>query len=125
MKNIPTFFAMAVLSTLSMNAMTSCSNDATLEISKNELQGIWMHDDRTDNDYNYIQFNADGTGAKWEIYKNAPDARPHDYETFTFTISGNKITFYETDGDRDIETIKMKNANTIVIDRDKYTRQKQ
>lgn len=124
MKNIPSLIALAVLSTMSMNVMSSCHNDE-FEITKDNLHGIWMHDDRSDNDYNYIQFNADGTGAKWEIYKHAPDARPHDQETFTFTIKGNKIYFYEPDGDRDIESIKMKNANEIVIDRDKYIRQKQ
>lgn len=123
MKNITSLFVLAMLSTMSMSSI-SCNNDDGLDITTNNLQGTWMHDDRTDNDYDYIQFNPDGTGTKWEVYKNAPDGTKHDIESFTFSIKGNKITFYEPDGERDVETIKMKNTDEIVIDRDTFIRQK-
>lgn len=124
MKNITSLIAMAMLSTMSTCALTSCSNDETLDVTPNSIAGIWMHEDRTDNDYDYLQFNADGTGIKWEVYKNAPDGQRHDEETFKYSINGNKITFFEPDGERDVESIKMKNNNEIVIDRDTYKRQK-
>lgn len=124
MKNITSLIAMAMLSTMSTSALTSCDNTETLDLTPQSITGVWMHEDRTDNDYDYIQFNADGTGIKWEVYKNAPNGQRHDEETFTYSISGNKITFYEPDGDRDIETIKLKKNNELVIDRDTYKRQK-
>lgn len=126
MKNITKFILMAMLSTMGIGALNSCSNDDdTIDITRSNLQGIWMHDDRTDNDLEYLQFNADGTGCKWEVYKNDSEARPHDQESFTYTLSGNKITFYETDGERDVEKIIMPSPNVIVIDNDTYNRQKQ
>lgn len=124
MKNITTLIAMAMLSTLDMGAFTSCNNDSAIDATYDGLTGVWMHEDRFDNDYDYIQFNADGTGTKWEVYKNAADGQRHDVENFTYTVKGNKITFIEADGERDIETIKMKSANKIVIDKDTYTKQK-
>lgn len=125
MKNITNFILLAMLSTMGMGTFTSCTNDDdTIEITNNNLRGVWMHDDRTDNDYDYLQFNTDGTGLKWEVYKNDPEARPHDQESFTYTLSGNKITFQEMDGDRDTEKIIMTSPDVIVIDKDTYNRQK-
>lgn len=125
MKNITNFIFLAMLSTMGMGAFTSCSNDdESLDITTSNLQGIWMHDDRTDNDYDYLQFNADGTGLKWEVYKNDPEARPFDQETFTYKVNGNKITFYEPDGERDTEKIVMPTLDRIVIDKDTYNKQK-
>lgn len=121
MKNITSLIAMAMLSTMSMSVLNSCSNDDAIEITTNNLQGIWMHTDK--DDYDYLKFNSDGTGSKWEVYKNAPDARPHDQEDFTYSLSGGKITFYEPDGERDVEKIKMNTPDEIVIDRDTYKRQ--
>lgn len=123
MKNITTLLAMAMLSTMSVHADTAACNDRKQGITAQSIAGIWMHNDRTDDDYNFIQFNADGTGLKWEVYKDAPNGQRHDVETFTFNINGNKIVFVEPDGDRDIEPIRMKKSGVLVIDHDTYTRQ--
>lgn len=124
MKNITSLIAMAMLSTMSTSAFTSCNSNVIHDITPQSITGIWMHEDRSDNDYDYIQFNADGTGIKWEVYKNAPSNQRHDEETFKYTLKGNKITFYEIGDEPDVETIKMKNTNVLVIDRDTYKRQK-
>lgn len=124
MKNITSLFAMALLSTMSMSILTSCTSEEGLEVTLSNVQGLWMHDDRTDNEYDYLKLNADGTGSKWEVLKGDAEARPYDLEEFTFTLSGNKITFFEQDGERDVETIELISLDEMVIDRDTYNRQK-
>lgn len=123
MKNITSLIAMAMLSTMSINVLTSCSNDDDPVLTAPVLHGTWMHNDRLDDDYDYLRFNPDGTGSKWEVRKNDTGARPHDQESFTYTLDGNKIIFVEPDGERDVETVKLVSSNEIIIDHDTYTRQ--
>lgn len=124
MKNITNSILLAMLSTMSIGTLTSCDDEPGILVTTSNIQGIWMHDDRTDNDYDYLQFNADGTGLKWEVNKNDSEARPHDQEKFTYTLNGNKITFSEMDGSRDTEKIVMPSPDVIVIDKDTYNKQK-
>lgn len=123
MKNITSLFTMAMLSTMSLSVMNSCTNDDLIVITPESIEGTWMHDDSHDNEYDYLLFNADGTGSKWEIHKGNPNAAPHDKEDFSYSLSDGKITFYEPDGERDTESIRMNNPNEIVIDHDTYKRQ--
>lgn len=122
MKNITKLIAMAVLSTMSATVFTACTND---EVELMTIYGVWQHDDTNDNDIDFISFSADGTGAKWETLKGSTATdQVFDYETFTYTLSGNKITFIEQDGDRDVETIKVVNNDRIKLDGDTYDRTK-
>lgn len=121
MKNITTFIALAMLSTMSTAVFTSCSN---ADVEPLTIHGTWVHDDTRDNDLDYITFNADGTGAKWETLKATPNGDRLDYEDFTYSLSGNKITIVERDGDIDTETVKVVNNDRIKLDGDIYDRQR-
>lgn len=124
MKNITNFILLAMLSTMGIGTLTSCDDEPGIEVTTSNIQGVWMHDDRTDNEYDYLQFNADGTALKWEVKKSDPEARPYDQESLTYSLNGNKITFREMDGDRDTEKINMPSPDVLVIDKDTYNRQK-
>lgn len=121
MKNITTLIALAMLSTMSTALFTSCNDD---DVAPLTIHGTWVHDDTRDNDLDYITFNADGTGAKWEMLKASTSADRLDYEEFTYTLNGNKITIVERDGDVDTETVKVVNNDRIKLDGDVYDRQR-
>lgn len=121
MKNITTLIALAMLSTMSPAVITSCSND---DVEPLTIHGTWVHDDTRDNELDYITFNADGTGAKWETLKASSATDRRDYEDFTYTLSGNKISLVERDGDVDTETVKVVNNDRIKLDGDVYDRVK-
>lgn len=121
MKNITTLIALAMLSTMSTAVFTSCSN---ADVEPLTIHGTWVHNDTRDNDLDYIRFNADGTGAKWETLKNDATATPYDYEDFSYTLNGSKITIVERDGDFDTETVKVVNNDRIKLDGEIYNRQR-
>lgn len=120
MKNITNLFALAMLSTMSTAVFTSCNAE---DVEPLTIHGTWMHDDTRDNDYDYITFNPDGTGSKWEVLKIDQTAAS-DHENFTYSLSGNKITIIERDGERDVETVKIVNNDRIKLDGEIYNRQK-
>lgn len=119
MKNITKFIALAMLSTMSIPFFTSCSEDVDIL----SIHGTWRHDDTRDNEYDFISFTQNGTGSKWEVSKQDPAFNMHDFEEFTYTLSGNKITIIERDGDRDVETVKIINDKQIKLDGEVYERQ--
>lgn len=120
MKNITKFLSLAMLSTMSLVPLISCSAE---DIETASIIGTWMHNDTRDKEYNYITFNADGTGAKWEVHYNAPQNYQPVRETFQFTVSGSKVNIFEADGDVDVETVRVKSATKIRIDGDTYIKQ--
>lgn len=121
MKNITNILCMALLSTMSTLTFTACSND---DVDPLTIHGTWMHDDTRDNDYDFISFKSDGSGAKWEVYKNDANMERHDYEEFSYTLEGSKITIIERDGERDIETLKVITNDQIKLDGEVYDRQR-
>lgn len=119
MKNITKVIAMAMLSTMSISTFTSCSEDVDVL----SINGTWRHDDTRDNEFDYISFSENGAGSKWEVSKADPTATMHDFEEFSYTLKGNKITIIERDGDRDVETVKIISDKQIKLDGEVYDRQ--
>lgn len=105
MKNIK-FITMALVAGLAF----SCSSSDDADTS-GELIGKWYYkeykvfgetipyDDHEACGKDYIQFNADGTGANVDIWDCVPDAAP-----YTYTRSGNTITI-TSDGESDTAQI--------------------
>lgn len=121
MKNITKLLALAMLSTMSIPALTACTAD---DVEVTALVGTWKSVELFDDDYEYIAFAADGTGLKWEVMKNDASGTRHDQESFTYTLTGNKVTIVEADGDRDVETVKISNGGKrLKLDGDNYERQ--
>lgn len=118
MKNITKFIALAMLSTMSISTFTACADDVDIL----SINGTWRHDDTRDNKYDFISFSENGKGSKWEVSKSDPAATMFDFEEFTYTLSGHKITIIEHDGDRDVETVKVINNKRIKLDGEVYDR---
>lgn len=118
MKNITKFIALAMLSTMSISTFTACADDVDVL----SINGTWRHDDVRDHKYDFVSFLENGKGAKWETSKSDPSNK-YDFEEFTYTLNGHKITIIERDGDRDVETIKVINKQRIKLDGEVYDRQ--
>lgn len=129
------------LLTASMTTCTSCDNDdvagshlffqgngqqstnpfAGAPAQATSLVGVWEHLDN-DGDKDYYQFNADGTGYEWEIDRYASQGYTPYKKPFQYVVQGQTIVFREADGDIDSDYYRFIDANTLVIDGDRYIR---
>lgn len=117
MKNVK-FIAMALVAGLTC----SCSSSDDADTS-GELTGKWYYkeykvfgetipyDDHEACGKDYIQFNADGTGANVDIWDCVPDAA-----AYTYTRSGNTISV-TSDGETDTAKIIELTATTLKVKR--------
>lgn len=126
MKKYLKFMAYAMIAIFGLT-FVSCSSDDddSSNIDKSKLVGKWINtridwiDKReaepwscTYNDDNrYLILNSDGTGSvlPYNLFENEIRG------TFQWNISGNKLTMFESDGDKDVYIVSSLTNNELVL----------
>lgn len=118
MKHTAACTALLTLVLLTTAALTSCTKRVNDPAA---LAGTWLHTD--DDSRDYLTFNADGTGYKWEEpLTDVPSFTPI-REAIYWNLADGRLTIVEPDGDTDIEHVRQANDELIKIGDDYYARQ--
>ena len=85
------------------------------------IVGTWMHADADDHENEYVRFDANGTGEKWE-QKTSGLKQIKDRKSFTYTFQDGVLTTRKRWGDVDTDVVYSIAKDKIRFDGDTYIR---
>lgn len=85
------------------------------------IVGTWMHADADDHENEYVRFDANGTGEKWEQKTNGLK-QIKDRKNFSYTFQNGVLTTRKRGGDVDTDVVYSIANDKIRFDGDTYIR---
>lgn len=104
-------------------SFVSCGGDEeedATEVAKNEIVGTWMKENSTSYEYQYLTFNADGSGV-WQQSLHGPSYEKKYSFKYVYDVKSNTIKMTFPDGDIEtsevefISSTKMKFNSNIYV----------